>query len=51
MLAHLLPAALGDASLRNPDTPRAGRNTSALHDANEGEEQGEVFKGSHANLA
>ena len=45
MLAHLLFAALGDASFAKTLILRAGRNTSGLHDANEGVEQGEVFKG------
>jgi hypothetical protein len=42
---------VGRCVFAKPDTPRAGRNTSALHDANEGAEQVDVFKGSHANRA
>jgi len=51
MLPHLLPQRWAMRLLRNPDTPRAGRNTSALHDVNEGAEQDEIFKGPHANPA
>ena len=42
-----LPAQGG---LRNPQTPRAGGNATALHNAHKGAKQREVFKGFHANF-
>jgi hypothetical protein len=43
------PRMTAQGRLRDPQAPRASGNAAALHDANKGAEQREIFKGGHSN--